>query len=131
MWGLAATVTGLPMPAHKTFVCTEWSYQSSLWVWMVELDTSKIDVPLRFGCGGACNLTLNLPLPHDQALEGAGVVISRDQWLGFAEQAERGGMPVVCRWEEGEGGEGAGGVGGGGGMQVGGRGGFECVGENQ
>lgn len=33
-----------------------------------------------------------------KALEGAGVVISRDQWLGFAEQTEKqGGMPVVCR----------------------------------
>ena len=52
---------------------------------------------------GTRNVTLDLPLPHEQALEGAGVVISRDQWLGFAEQAERGGMPVVCRWEEGEG----------------------------
>ncbi|GAX76424.1 hypothetical protein CEUSTIGMA_g3869.t1 [Chlamydomonas eustigma] len=32
-----------------------------------------------------------------KSLESAGVVISRDQWLSFAEQAERGSMPVVCR----------------------------------
>ena len=32
-----------------------------------------------------------------KALEGAGVVISRDQWLGFAEQAEKSLMTVCCR----------------------------------
>ena len=36
----------------------------------------------------------NFPL---QALEQVGVVISRDTWLGYAEQAERTGMPATCR----------------------------------
>jgi len=32
-----------------------------------------------------------------KALEGVGVVVSRDTWLGYAEQAERAGMPHCCR----------------------------------
>ncbi len=37
-------------------------------------------------CGGAA-----------QALEKNGVVISREQWLGFAETAERSQMPATAR----------------------------------
>ncbi len=43
------------------------------------------------------------PAPHTdlppalQSLEEVGVVINRDQWLGFAENAERSGMPVTAR----------------------------------
>jgi len=32
-----------------------------------------------------------------QALEQVGVIIHRDTWLGYAEQAERSGYPATCR----------------------------------
>ncbi len=36
-------------------------------------------------------------IPCTQALEQVGVVVTRDQWLGYAEHAERTKLPATCR----------------------------------
>jgi len=61
--------------------------ESSIWITAAQLEEAN----------GNADMADKIIGRAIKALEGAGVVIRRDDWLGYAENAERTGMPAVCR----------------------------------